>query len=197
MVVVLVLLIAVFATLQYHWIAQLSEAERVRLQEGLDQSTAGFCEDFDREIARAVAVFDIAQPGSDQKLANLLHDRLTEWGSVATWPGMVREIIVVRSHETGGASLLCFDDGSQTLVQCDWTDDLQPIRHRLDDPGPGVPIVDGALPGLVLAMEESPSARMAAPSEWRPPRDHLVIRFDLDVIAEDHSAPPCREPLRA
>ena len=71
-VIALVLLLAVLATLQYRWIAQLSGAERVRLQENLDRSSADFCEDFDREIARAFSVFGFNGPSPRSELPLLL-----------------------------------------------------------------------------------------------------------------------------
>ncbi len=180
---ILALLLAVLATLQYRWIAQLSEAERARLKEGLDQAAAGYCEDFDREIARAYSVFTFNRVNDERELSHELADRLAEWRSVAEWPELVGELFIIRVQEPNEVVLLCFDEESQTLHQCAWQEELLPIRRHLDASGPGVPVIDGALPGLVLAIEEQvvPDAR---PQHWRPPRDHLVVRFDLDFIAE-------------
>ena len=179
---VLVLLLAVLATLQYRWIAQLSEAERARLQEGLDQAAAGYCEDFDREVARAYSVFSLVRRDGERGLSQVLAARLAEWRSSAEWPALVGGLYVVRLLETGEIALLCFDEESQALHRCDWQHELLPIRRHLGDSGPRVPVIDGALPGLVLAIEER-EVPNAQPPQRRPPRDHLVVRFDLDYIA--------------
>ena len=182
---VLILLLAVLAALQYRWIAQLSEAEQASLQANLDRATAEYCEDFDREIARAFAVFDLGRHPDEEELPRLLADRLSDWRSTAVWPEMVGELVVVRLLETDEIILLCFDEASQSLPPCDAEDDLLPIRRGLRDRGPGVPIIAGALPGLVLAIQEQGTADGEAPFGWRPPLDHLVVRFDLGVITEE------------
>ncbi len=138
---VLILLLAVLAALQYRWIAQLSEAEQASLQANLDRATAEYCEDFDREIARAFAVFDLGRHPDEEELPRLLADRLSDWRSTAVWPEMVGELVVVRLLETDEIILLCFDEASQSLPPCDAEDDLLPIRRGLRDRGPGVPII--------------------------------------------------------
>jgi len=72
---ILILLLAVLATLQYRWIAQLSEAERTRLEANLHQATEGFCKDFDHEVARAFVIFNLEQPHQERELPDLLADR--------------------------------------------------------------------------------------------------------------------------
>ncbi len=84
----------------------------------------------------------------------------------------------------GGVSLLCVDDGGQHLAGCEWPRELLPIRRRLRDPAPGVPVIDGVLPGLIQPIQELPARNADSPMEWRPPRNHLVIRFDLDYISD-------------
>ena len=180
-VVVLVLLLAALATLQYRWIAQLSQAERARLQQGLDQAVAGFSEDFDREVARAFALFAFEQPADDAELITQLGDRLTEWRSTAVWPDLVQRLTVIRLDDRGEISALCFDERAKSLSPCDRGEAQFPIRYPRNV-GPRVPIIDGDLPGLVIAIEGRITPTEEA-FEWRPPRDHLIIRFDLEFIA--------------
>jgi len=49
----LVLLLPLLAALQYHWLGQLSQAEREHLQAHLHADAEHFSEDFDREMLRA------------------------------------------------------------------------------------------------------------------------------------------------
>jgi two-component system sensor histidine kinase SenX3 len=181
---VLVVLLAVLATLQYRWIAQVSEAERTRLEASLHKATVGFCEDFDREITRAFAVFDVKQPGDDEQLSQSLANRLREWRSTATWPNLVKELLVIRHQGTKEVVLLCFEEKQQTLHQCEWDDGLLRIRRDLRYPGRGLPILDGALPGMILAVEGRRAPTVEFPFDRPSPRDHLLVRFDLDFITD-------------
>ena len=160
----------------------MSEAERARLKEGLDRAAGSYCEGFDKEIARAYAVFTLVRRDGEREMSQVLAARLAEWRSSAEWPELVDELFIIRLQETGEVALLCFDEQSQTLDRCDWEEDLLPIRRRLSDSGPRVPVIADALPGLVLAIEEREVSN-AQPPQRRPPRDHLVVQFDLDFIA--------------
>ncbi len=178
----LVFLLVVLATLQYRWIAQVSEAERARLKTSLDQAAAGFCQDFDSEIARVSAHFNLEQPEDEAQLPWLLADRLRSWRSEAAWPGLIGQLSVVRHDTTDEIVLLCFDEEEQTLLRCDWDDGLLPIRRELRSQGRGVRVINGALPGMILVIEERRTSEASPPYDWRPPRDHIVIRFDLDFL---------------
>src|SRR5690242_15476443 len=50
-------LLALLAMLQYRWLSRLSSGERVRMGSALETSVQRFCEDFDRELARAWVAF--------------------------------------------------------------------------------------------------------------------------------------------
>lgn len=182
---ILILLLAVLATLQYRWIAQLSDAERASLQAGLDRAAADFCKDFDREIARAFDVFNLERQPGEEELPRLLGDRLNRWRSAAVWPEMVEELVVLRLLETGEIVTLCFNEQSSELLPCDPNDEVERVLEKLGNRGPRVPTIDGALPGLVMVIEEQVAPVGEAPFGWRPPRDHIVVRLDLDVITQE------------
>ncbi len=181
MVVVLVLLLAVLATLQYRWIAQLSEAERSRLQTSLHRATMNLCEDFDREITSAFAAFNIEKPADEEDLSRLLGERLQQWRSTAAWPELVKDLTIIRSQAANEVSPVCFDETSQTLLRCEWDDGLLPIRNKLRNPERGRPDIEPILPGLILVIQEprSPGADFLFK---RPLRDHLIVRFNLGFI---------------
>ncbi|MCE7959615.1 MAG: hypothetical protein DYH06_17015, partial [Acidobacteria bacterium ACB2] len=75
------------AGLQYRWIAQLSEAERARLQASLESGVASFCDRFDRELARASRGFQPPDGIADAGLQADLASRLARWRSNAPEPG--------------------------------------------------------------------------------------------------------------
>lgn len=181
-VCVLVLLLGVLATLQYRWIAQVSDAEQTRLKATLNQAAADFCEDFDREVVRAASVFDLRLPIESEDLPQILARSMRRWREESEWPDMVKDLTVLRTDEPNTVVSLCFDEPSQALVQCQWDQSLQPIRHRLRSEGPGIPLIDDHLPGLVLPIEEGGDRRKGPLLGWHPPRFHLVIRFNLDAV---------------
>lgn len=181
-VVVLVLLLVLLATLQYRWIAQLSEAERTRLEASLQRATTEFCEDFDREITNAYTIFNRSQSADEQELPQLLNDRLREWRSRAMWPEMVKELSIIRLTDTNEIVLLRFNEATQSLLQVPWDEDLLPVRSSLANPGRGLPAVAARLPGLVMVIQGRRVPEAGPPFEWSPPRDHLLVRFDLDFI---------------
>lgn len=181
-VVVLLLLLVLLATLQYRWIAQVSEAERTRLEASLQRATAGFCEEFDREISRANNIFNLTQPADGQELPRLLHDRMQDWRSTAVWPELVKELSIIRRTDASGVELLRFDETTQTLLQEPWGKELLPIRQSLGNAGRGIPPVAAHLPGLVLVIEERRAPKNGTPFQRPLPRDHLLVRFNLDFI---------------
>ncbi|PWB68510.1 MAG: hypothetical protein C3F15_16280 [Holophagae bacterium] len=176
-----VTLLAVLAALQYRWIARLSEAERARLEARLDETAASFCEDFDRQVARAYAAFSLTAPDDDAGLTRLLGDSIRKWRVSAPFPELVRDLYVIRRQPANDVELLCFDETVRTLSPCNWSPALLAIRRHLRDPGP-VSALDEELPGLVLAIHQSPAAAAGTADARRPPRDHLIVGFDLAFI---------------
>ncbi|MBV9959192.1 MAG: hypothetical protein JO360_12265, partial [Acidobacteria bacterium] len=57
LVAVMLVLLALLATLQYRWLGQVSEGERERMQASVSVGAARFSQDFNREITRAFLSF--------------------------------------------------------------------------------------------------------------------------------------------
>jgi len=88
--------LAVLATLQYRWIGQVSEAERVRMRASLDLSGRQFGGDLAAEIEEIFGTF--AGPGGedagrryDEWLENAAHPRLID-AVYLVWPNAVRSL---------------------------------------------------------------------------------------------------------
>jgi hypothetical protein len=58
----LLALLPTLAGLQYHWLGQLRDNERVRMKNNLAVSVSRFREDFDRELTRVYSVFHQTEP---------------------------------------------------------------------------------------------------------------------------------------
>ena len=97
----LLLLVGALATLQYHWVGQVSEADREQLRDSLDRRVAEFTADFDREITHdyqglqpAPGTFD---PGAPEAFAA----KYEQWKAAARFPEIVRAVYFARATTSG------------------------------------------------------------------------------------------------
>src|SRR5690242_8285198 len=93
--VALVILLAMLATLQYHWSGKVSALERQRMRMSLFSDGFRFSEDFDREVARAFIYFhpNPAVPTNqpDQRIAGIVRE-YGRWMTEAPYPRLVRDV---------------------------------------------------------------------------------------------------------
>jgi signal transduction histidine kinase len=176
MVAALLALLVVLVVLQNRWITQLADAEREQLRSSLEKSSQQLCAGFDRELARVFQMFRLPELTSESDLAGELAARLARWRSVAPFPHLVKELLVVTRQGQGVPTLSRFDPRSGRLDPAGWDADLASLRDALDLRGP-VPILDPLLPGLILPVNE----QRDGPGR-RPPRDHVIVRLDRDYI---------------
>ncbi len=175
----LVVLLLVLAALQYRWIAQLSEAERQHVVRSVERGAAALADGLDHEVTLAFLTFRIGEPRGGASLGPLLAERLRRWQTIAAEPALIRDIHVIRRGQDG-ATLLRLDPASGSLAPAEWDPGLDAVRRRLRDPT-RIPVVDGRLPGLVVAIHQPPEDHRP-PGRRHPPRDHVVVRFDLELV---------------
>lgn len=176
------------AGLQYRWIAQLSEAERVRLQASLESGVASFCDRFDRELTRASRGFQPPDGIADAGLQADLASRLARWRSSALEPGLVKELLVVTRIGGGDVELQRLDETAGRLVPATWSAELDSVLRIFRARGK-VPLLDEELPGLVLPVRLPPppprEGEPPEPAERRPPREHVIVRLDRAFLVDD------------
>jgi signal transduction histidine kinase len=170
---VLVLLLSALATLQYRWIGQVSALERQRMEASLRTAAARFADDFDRELARALAFFhgDPLAPRGEE-LAGTAR-QLERWHEEAPFPQLVRDIHHASRDDSGAWSLRLLRRESGDFEPRPWPDDLEPLRRRLEGGtvwGTGLP-VDPALAGLVIPFPRGSSRQ-----------GFLIVRFDRQAV---------------
>jgi signal transduction histidine kinase len=180
----LVLLLAVLATLQYHWSGEVSAMERHRLRFSLFSAGARFTEDFDREVSR-IFIFFHPEPGG---LATDRLDRISSqydrWMAEAPYPHLVRDIFLIRPGEKGAAGLEVLRPEEHRFVTTAWVPELAGVRQRLQATPPmrggfGMgSTVAGEVPGLVIPLTR--------PSESADPLagSYLVVRLDEKALAD-------------
>src|SRR4051794_1971680 len=154
--VVLVILLAMLAHLQYHWSGKVSDLEEQRMEASLRRDGAHFSEDFDREVARAFHYFH-PNPSvpADQRIAGIV-SQYGHWMSEAPYPRLVRDVYIIRPS-AGGPQLEILQPEEQRFVPTSWTPDLAAARRLVETrpPARGIgvgTITAGGIPGLMIPV---------------------------------------------
>jgi signal transduction histidine kinase len=160
--VVLLVSLAVLATLQYRWIDRLSRAEGQRLEVSLAAAAGRFGEDFDREIARAFHYF-LLRPPEPGPLEERLVQRWRLWTDGAPYPELIAEVWLADRGEGGTPRLRRLEPADGRLVPVPFPPELAPVRDALAPPGVAAPMV-GVLTRLPrLTLDEVPALVVPGP----------------------------------
>ncbi len=170
-VAALVLILVLLATLQYRWVGQVGEAERVRLQAGARTRVEQLAQEFDREVSRAFAGLqadaDVLGPDGATRFAA----RYERWAARTEHPSLVSAVYVL-SNAGGARGLRRFDPATRTFVDAEWPPQLTALRERLEAMEPGRPEHGGFRGPFSPVWEEGPA--LVAPifaAETRPGPD--------------------------
>ena len=117
-------LLLVLGLLQVRWLRQVAEADRQRLQAGVQTGLESVARDFDAEVSRAWLAFAPLTPRADDPRAGLLQ-LWTRWRESAPDPDLVARLVLV--PEDGGPWAL--DAASGGWVPYDGA-----VPHRVDPP---------------------------------------------------------------
>jgi signal transduction histidine kinase len=147
----LFLLVGALATLQYHWVGQVSEADREQLRELLNRRVGEFTADFDREITQ---IYQGLQPGPgkfDPGAPEVFASKHEQWKAAARHPEIVKAIYFSRPTPNG-TDLYKFDPSLRTFETAEWPASLESIKARL----PGIlDRIDGARSGTARVFTYS------------------------------------------
>jgi len=163
LLLLLVLGLAVLATLQYRWIDQVSDAERQRMHTNIDFAARRFAGEISGELEKVFRAFGPPE-------AVDLPARLEQWKESATDPSLVAAVYVAE-READGWRLR--DSASGADVP--WPGELDEIRRRLEQSaGPGPPDrfpppVFAKIPALVIIRREPPPRPRDEPRDESPP----------------------------
>ena len=124
LLLLLVIGLAILATLQYRWIDRVSEAERQRMHANIDFAARRFADDLSGQLEQLFDTF--AEPNRGD-----IAERYEEWNRTATHPHIVETLYVVERHDRTWA-LFRFDPQTSQLAQVDWPPKLQSIRTQLE-----------------------------------------------------------------
>lgn len=171
--VVLLGLLMVLGTLQYVWIGRLSQAERERLQAGLDEAVSRFTEGFDRELIRVAVTFAPVEYRVRDNLEGWLGDRMEWWRAEAPFPGMVDDLLLVR-REAGVLEVSRYVGQDEAFFSCELPVGFESLQGAMIAGQPLPPLPDGVT-ALVLPPRHRGEPRDPVPL-------YVVVELNLDYI---------------
>ncbi len=122
-------LIVLLAVLQYHWLGQISEAERSERRATLAAGAREFAQDFDREITRAYLLFQadgpIAPSSSDDEMVRRFAARYDRWQASARFPRLIKEFYAYAPDRQDGSVLRRFDPSTRALERAEWPETMR------------------------------------------------------------------------
>jgi signal transduction histidine kinase len=181
----LLALIVLLATLQYHWLGQISEAERERMSATLQTSASGFAEDFDRELNRAYLLFQMGPAPADESMPVQMAARYERWQATARFPRMIKDVYLATAIESA-VTFKRFNPSTRYIEPAEWPDALAPIRAQLPHATvaslwPDVPALVVSAPFLFLSRLTDRPDGVTLP----PETSYVVLLLDGDYIRGD------------
>ena len=169
---ILIGLLVLFAAMQYRWVGQVRDAERQRLRENLQTGVSRFTRDFDREISRALLLFQMRSdaPNGEPKPYAALYNR---WLATSEHPRLIQDVFVVAWDGKQEVTLKRLNTVSGDLEINPWPPQLDELRSGIEsdlrNPAPGV--------GPVLRSIRDPIADRI-PALVIPPSSLLFVQHD-------------------
>ena len=129
--VALTVLLVVLAALQYRWTSEIGRAAAERRQAQLERSTWRFANAFDREAARLLMAFFRMEPlPPDGDPRALLQERLTAWRR-DEHASLLSAVLLATRTPSGAIALAACGADDAAFHDLPWTEDLEPLRERL------------------------------------------------------------------
>ena len=125
----LLALMATLATLQYKWLGRISDAERERMTANLAMHSAAAAQEFDREVTRAYATFQL-DPAVDATLPARLSAQYDRWSTTTQHQRLIRNIYVVQ-HADGEATVQRYSPTTRFVEPADWPKEFDALKATL------------------------------------------------------------------
>lgn len=120
---VLTAALIILGTLQYKWIGEMADAERLRMRAGIEFAAHHFGDDFDHELTHMFLAFQMPLPETTPE--NLLR-RYDEWSASARDPRMIKNVYLVNTNEIGNLNVV--DSASHSVKPVAWAASLDAAR---------------------------------------------------------------------
>lgn len=129
---VMLVLLALLATLQYRWLGQVSAGERERMQASLSAGASRFSQDFNREVTRAYLTFQMDSEMLREKDNGAFAERVEQWSTQAPYPQMVDELYVLEKDASAALILSRFNRAAKKFEAVEWPAEFSSLRPRLE-----------------------------------------------------------------
>jgi signal transduction histidine kinase len=160
--VILLVLLASLATLQYRWLGEVSAAERERMRASLRTRMSEFTTEFDGDLTRTYVAFRVDGDQLQSDASGALGAAYGRWQSTSTAPALVRGVYLAEGRSFDVAQLRRFDPERRALEPAEWPPDLAASLRHAQRPLPeivGAPLpmlladaVDPRVPALIIAV---------------------------------------------
>jgi signal transduction histidine kinase len=124
-------LIVLFASLQYRWLGQISDAERERMKATLNTRASGFAQDFDGELTRAFLLFQMEPLQDEQSAPARVAARFDRWQTTARYPRMIKDVFLVQGNAEARALLQRFNPATRVVEPVEWPDAMRALRGQM------------------------------------------------------------------
>ena len=181
----LLILLPVFAVLQYRWIGEVSAAERQRLESSLRVASGQLADEFTRDLGRLSNAFQLRE-GFPHDGSRVI-DRYQEWAETAPYPRLVKGFHLLRTYPDKSPELYKVDLQSSEMQPVPVPDELKNLRDRLRPGAPNFPSMKGMLTIIspILRLDR-PFGIPIRPRRFGPPPD---------VFAAPRPGPPVSLPV--
>jgi signal transduction histidine kinase len=161
----LLVLLAILASLQYRWLGEVSEAERERMRASLRTRASELAQEFDAELTRAYVAFHVGSDQLDADAAAALADAYARWQAGAKIPALVSAVYIADGRMLDSAELRRLDPAAHTLTPIEWPPELSAALARTHQALPQVvggppsatsmlfaDAIDSRTPALLIAV---------------------------------------------
>ncbi len=178
-------LCVVLAVLQFRWLGEIGEADKVRLRSALRESLDLVSREFNRTLTEtASALVPEREAFFDQTRDEAYLAAYRAWAEQAQEPGIVKRVGIA-VPEKNGIELHLLDKQAMRFEPASWPAGWERVHEQLAARARG----DGGPPGGVedSAIVEFPRFRSARPERFPAPGvipelDWLVIEYDQDFL---------------
>jgi signal transduction histidine kinase len=182
-------LVGWIAALEYHWLDQVSQADREERRATLQAHAEEFATDFDREVSRLHGFLELAgsvvQTGGDPAFAK----RYEAWHDAARDPQILRAIYWVRAAKgQNPAGLEEYQPATQSFSPVPWPDALLPLRPALTATRDPLELALGAGPLTLTRNDASASVpAVVAPIALQPSMNRSYGNTFVSVTVSEDS----------
>ena len=189
---VLLLLLAVLATLQYRWIGELSAMERRRMDENLRVGANRIADDLNLEVTRVFLYLHPISPPVLLPRREEIIQQYHKWGRSTPVFQLVRDVFYTERNARGGLDLEIIQEEDNRFVASPWPTELESVRRRLlveashlGNPNDAT-LIEGNPLVLVMPVISTPDVNeRSRRGPFEPvPFGRVIVRLDERFLAE-------------